>query len=449
MFGRSSRRKFHPPYGLLDRTILVVLLIFCVTEIFEGILRFYLSALGVPQLIYVPKILMLWVVLGVFLKALYSYRSSAVVVGTFLLFGLSTLVGVLFVRSWTQALFGLWIFLPLVFGILAGPSFARMGSRIAPYVYWLFFLVAIGVIYDYFVSVPWAGVSYEIGGVELSTSRIWMALGIERVAGFSGASFAAAAQLLFLGSAAVVLGKSRVVALFVWLIAGALIGLTTTKTTFGVFLFLTLLLPLTGTKRLPSQVKGTVLTVAPIFVALVGIALPLSTLFVNYRLSLSSWVARFLFASFEDRLTWSWPSAISLVREHGSLLLGRGVGGIGPAAKLFEPSMHTPGDSLYVFLYATFGIISVVLIGAYALKLATLRPKENGFERLIWVWGVAILMNGWANSGVTGPLGACALGITFRYLFWTNTHIQRLRSAAAQSIHGAREIPSTFPAADI
>lgn len=417
----SSRVSLH------DGALLAFLLTFAVFEVFGGALRYYLTIVGVPWLIYLPKLLMAAALVGALVKLSYSARISRVVLGAFALFAAFLIIGAWFTRSWIQPTVGAFVLLPLVFAVLVEPAFTRFGERILPYVAALWFGAAVGVAIDYFTQFAWSGFAYEVGGAEVSASRSWTTFGIERVAGFSRASYEVAAQLLFLALPLLILGRKKSLKKMIWLVTGVLILITTTKKTIGVYLFLTLLWPLMTAGLFPNSLKRMAGIAGPWLTVAVGIFLPLSTLFIKYRVDLDSFFSKALFASFEDRLTWAWPDAFSLVLDHGNVLLGRGLGGIGPAQTYYEPLLYTPGDSLYLFLYATFGVIAIPLIFAYTSNVTKLNPASRGWTSLLWFFSISVLMSGWAANAITGGLTACIFGITLRYA--ANHHRAQIRGA--------------------
>jgi hypothetical protein len=266
------------------------------------------------------------------------------------------------------------------------------------------------------LEVPWTGLVYKVGEVQVEAAREWTTFGLERVAGFSRASYDAAGHLLFLAVAMVILGRGRVWRWLAWLATGVLIGLTTTKKSLGVFLVLTALFVPMLWPRVRRGLKQAIGAMVPWGAVAIGIALPVSTLFVRYRLKFDSLVSAFLFASFEDRLTVVWPDGFALLREHGNVLLGRGIGGIGVAQRYFEPARYTSADNLYLYSYVTFGLAALLMIVLYGWAVSRLGVSDlasaPGWSRLVWWWAIVVLLSGWATNGLEGPFVAMVLGCT-------------------------------------
>lgn len=406
-----------PVISLGDRFVLALLYLFLAMEVFSGPLRYYLGLSGAAGLVYLPKLLIASVVLARVLRKLYLGRINTVFASVLVLFVAYGFVGALFTQNLMQPVFGIFVLLPLLYAVMAESALRRAGLRILPYVGFLWLAAAIGVGVDYLEDVPWTGLAYQLGDIEIEGSREWTTFGVERVAGFARASYEAADQLLLLALPLVLLMRRTTLKLLVWLATGILIYLTTTKKTGGTYLLITVLLPLIGSGIIPIWIKRSVTLWVPILIATVGIGLPVSTLLVTYRLDLDSFLSQVLFASFEDRLTVVWPASIALALEHGSALLGRGIGGIGSAQKYFEPLLHMPGDNLYIYLYVTFGVLALAFVWIYVWSLCRLDVQHSRWSRFMWVGAIAALLNGWANNGVESPITAIFLGVSMAYAY--------------------------------
>ncbi len=414
---------------LRHRLVLGLLYLFLATEIFTAPLRFYLAPIGLSPLTYLPKILIVGVVIATVVRTLYRGRIRPLygaVLAAFFVFGL---VGVGFTRHPLQPAFGIFVLLPLIFAVIAEPILRQAGARILPYVSLLWLSVALGVVLDYLWEMPWAGLAYKLGELEIEGSREWSTFGVQRISGFSRASFQAADQLLFLSIPIVYFSRGHLMKLLIWLATGMLIYLTTTKKTGGAFLILTLLMPLMGATMVPALFRRALMAGMPFLVAAIGIGLPISTFFVAYRLDLDSLWSQALFASFEDRLTVVWPASLALALEHGSAVLGRGIGGIGAAQKYFEPLAFMPADNLFIYLFVTFGLLALAFVWVYVWNLARLDPDHGAWSRLMWTVGIAVLLNGLANNVLESPITAIFLGISMAYAY----------AAAQQSGHAAAQ----------
>jgi len=399
-----------PDLSLFDRFIIFVVLFFLFSEVISGVSRYYLFQLGYIPLVYVPKILVLLTLISAVFSAILRERISTVYFGTLILLFLSVAVGLYYAQSVLQVAFGVWVLLPLFFGIVSFPTFQRTWSKLQPYIALLWLLAASGMLLNAYYPLPWAGTKYELGELMIEGSRKWSTFGIFRLAGFSRASFAAATQILLLSLFLVVTGKVQWMRALVWLLSGVAIFLTTTKTTASIYIVLTLFLIL---RRLLPRVLWRPL---PALTALIGIVLPFSTLIVSYHFVSGSMISNFLFASFRDRLVRTWPDTLSLLSNHGNAMLGRGIGGIGMAQQYFEPILYNSGDNLYIYLYALMGVCMFFVITAYAIWAGSLDPRGRGIERFFFMVALAVLLEGWTSNLIESPFLAFFFGLSLRYL---------------------------------
>jgi len=411
----------HPGGAVIDRQqaalqhgdmfVLLTLLVFLIFEVLQGPLRYYLSSMGGVVLAYAPKGLMLLALVALVIRVLWKLRLDKTVLATGAVFALFVLVGIYYTHRISQPLMGVFALMPMLFGVVAEPAFSRFGERILPYAIALWLCVAIGVGYNYFHTMPWTGFSYQLGDAEVEVSRDWTYFGVERIAGFARASFEAAMQLLVLGLVCSVLLRNRVFAFAVWGATGVLIAITTTKTTLGLYFFLTILLPLLVPRAAPGVLKRTAGRVLPVVLALIGVLLPASTQFSKIGSSFANQDSGTLLVSFGMRLAQMWPDTFTMIFKHGSVLLGRGLGGIGAAQKIFEPDFYSPADNVYLYLYATFGVLALAIIWAFTRALSRLKFAGNRMATLTWFLGISILMEGWTVSCVEGGTTAVGAGL--------------------------------------
>lgn len=398
-----------------DKFALLTLFVFVAFEVFQGPLRYYLSKMGGVVLAYVPKGLMLVALSALVVRTLWTLRLDKAVLSAVAVFALFAAVGIYFTHSINQPFMGAFSLLPLLFGIVAEPAISRFSERLLPYTFFLWVCVAVGVGYNHFHSVPWAGFTYQLGDTEVEASRDWSYFGVERVAGFARASFEAATQLLFLGLSCSILFRKKILAVFVWATTGVLIAITTTKTTLGLFFFLTVIFPLVAPRFVSRNVKRTIGKLLPFMLAMIGILLPASTLVSKIGATFATQDSGTLFTSFGIRLAEMWPNTFAMLFKHGSVLLGRGLGGIGAAQKVFEPDIYSPGDNVYLYLYVTFGILALGLIWVFTRAIGQLRFEESPIAMLIWFLGISILMEGWTVSCIEGGTMGLVMGLVIAF----------------------------------
>lgn len=364
-----------------------------------------------PKLIYCAAIFLALVISFLRLRIGRALGSVLLVIST------STLIGIFLIGEVRQVAFGAFILLPFVGGVLVAPHVDEvLSSKLVFYSGVMWLCAAAGVAYNFFYDVPWQGFSYQLGDAELVASREWTSFGLQRIAGFSRASFNAAGQLVLLSIPLLVFGRRVSVKILVWLATSILAAITTTKNELGAVLLVGLTLPMVSTRLLSMVTRRALIRFIPWFIATSAVALPLTALAYGPAKQIDR---HDLLYSFEDRLANTWPSAFALVEQHGSWFLGRGVGGVGQGQAFFEPTLYNPADNLFVYLYVSFGVFSLLFMYVLASGLGRLRAECAPRERLWWLAGNAIMMSGWAMNVIEEPIQAMVLGLTFTHVLQT------------------------------
>ena len=132
------------PVPLRNRLILGLLFIFLAMEVFTGPLRFYLAPIGLSPLVYLPKLLIVGVVIATVLRTLYQGRIRPLFSAVFVVFVFFGLAGWMFTGNPLQPAFGIFVLLPLIFAVMAEPIVRQAGHRILPFVALLWFAAALG-----------------------------------------------------------------------------------------------------------------------------------------------------------------------------------------------------------------------------------------------------------------------------------------------------------------
>ncbi|MFW5453796.1 hypothetical protein [Thioalkalivibrio sulfidiphilus] len=408
---------------------------FLLSEVLSGPLRYVFAQFGLEGLIYVPKALLVVALMGIALLSLARTRMSAVYLGAASISAAGVLWGYVNLGMPSQVLFGLWVLVPFLIGIVI-PQAILFDAKpnLSRYVFMLWAIAVFGVFANSILSWPWEGFEYELSGVEIEGARYWRTGGgisIERLAGFSRASFDAANQILVLGTIILVLGKMRGCTI-VWLLTGVAITLTTSKTPMAIYLILSMfwLVRRWSPKGLWRSL--------PVVVAGAGVILPFSTIWKNYDVSsvLDSPLQGVMLHSFGDRLERMWPDTLQMVLNQGNALLGRGVGGIGMAQRYFEPVLYSPADNLALYLFSLLGLIGLLLIGGYVTGLYILY-RSRRLPLFVYMGGLIVLLSGLTVNVLESAFLALLFGVTLRYVFGASLQsspIDSLKSQFAQ--HG-------------
>lgn len=386
----------------------------------SGPVRYYLNQYNLSVLIYAPQVLLIFFLL---VYPLVSMRINRLVAATLGILGVYTIVSLINLRNPLQTFFGLYVLLPFLFALVAYKPFLDYAARSKRLFVMLFLVVCSGVLINLFVSFPWSGFEYSIGEVTIEGSRYWSTQGISRLAGFSRASFSAAAEALLLSLLLVLLTPRKISATLYWIFAGSVIVLTTTKALIATYGLLTLFF------IFRSVIRHRLWKALPATMLAVDIAIPLSALFFSISLNIQDRLARLLFASFGERLGDLWPSIFDLVTNHGSWIVGRGVGGIGVAQLYFEPNLYRPGDNLFIYLYATIGVAALVVLFLFVKASRHLEIQRNRQDLFFFTVVIAILGFGLTANVLEAPYFAFFGGLCVAHLYKLGKHNRIIRLA--------------------
>lgn len=332
-------------------------LLYILSLILEGAIRYILYLFGVEYLIYVRDIFIILCILCYMLSTTRDFIIDRFYLIIVIIFIFHSIIALCYVGNISMLLLAWKIYFPLFFGILFGQLFFE-NLRLTTNCFILLYILAIlGVFVNYFIMFPWEGLEYSLFGFDIEAVRFWTAWEFKRVSGFARTSYDSAIQILLLAIFLICYVKNNSLKLLLWLLAGPAILLTTTKGVILAYFVTSLLIIII--RYIPNYIniyqKG-------LFVLLViAIILPL---YSNQSLGVGN--IPILLTSLYERLIISWPDVFKLVRENGNILLGRGLGGMGTTQLYFETQMYNPGDNIFLFFYANFGIFGA----GYLLYLA-------------------------------------------------------------------------------
>ena len=400
-----------------DNIILAPLMLFIIVVVFEGALRYYLWHKNLETLIYLPKVLMLCLFWLAIIIDLANRRINKLYLTLLAGTAGAFLVGWYNTGKFYQAAFGVWIYIPFLYSVLAIKPFLRAEKRPCFFVSALLLATLVGVWWDFFVPFPWTGFSYELGQSMIEASRGWTTFGIDRCAGFSRASFSAANLILFFCIYLSCAVRNKLFIVMMWIASGLGLFATTHKTAIIIYLVLTILIPII--KFFPrTKMIQYCYQIAPGLCAFIGICLPFMGGFVSVNPTI--YAEEVVLSSIGMRLDDTWPDAIQLITNNGNLFLGRGLGGIGASQLHFEPAYYNPVDNMYLSFYASFGIGMFVFVSVWVWGLAKLWPDGRWYDRLFWLFGFVILTSGWMVNSIEDPLTAIAMGLCVSYVLKNN-----------------------------
>ncbi len=385
--------------------LLLFILAYLVSYAFEGVVRYAFSAAGVSSLLYLRDLIPVFFVVF----TLYQWVAARVrpdpLLAFLLLVSAHFVMGLLQSIDLFQALFGLKVLLPLIFGLCLA-NFKLISDRALLTLCAIVFSVSLaGVVINKFVVWPWEGAEFVTTFAVTEQSRAWTADGVRRLAGFARASFDAASVLLLTGTVLYVFAKKTLARAFLFCLTLAAIFLTTSKGALLAFVMVVVAVAFSmGGRRLwPAKA---VLCGSFVFV----VSVPLVALFVDVSQrdipdSILWWAS-----SFVDRMEWMWPRAWDLLIDRGSFLVGRGPGGIGVAQQYGEWRLVNAGDNVFMYWTVVFGFAGSVYAAfflASAVRFQSANPQQGALAIAVCV---AVITYGLTANVIEQPLLSFSLG---------------------------------------
>jgi hypothetical protein len=305
--------------------------------------------------------------------------------------------------TYVPAVYGAKLLVNVLFGFLAGRQLVRPDRRTLTIFALIWLITITGVALDKFVyTFPWTGLSTHVGGIQVDVSRGW---DIEdtfekRAAGFSRSSISAAMLLPVLAAILAPRIRSFVIRFVMLALTVGGVFLTTQKGSVVAIAAVAFIL------CLPKWSRYSLLSFACMAFALLDVALPL----VTSGLLMPQSGGVFSFGSFAMRIALTWPEAWQWIANHDVFPFGVGLGGIGGAQRFYAADFFNPSDNFFVYLYANFGLLSLIYI-AWATSLAPRLPRPAR-DDAIGALGVLAFMFGYgaALSILEDQIAALFLG---------------------------------------
>jgi hypothetical protein len=407
IFGARPLRK------VLTNLCITLTIGFIAMTTFEGPFRYYAARAHVAWLPYLKDVLLIAaLIFGMAKATIIDLRNLAFFVALAFI-AVGTIYGGLNLRDFRQPLFAARTWLPLLCGTVVASSVDTQSKAFHWSCAVLWFITVCGVFLTWKWHAPWVGFDYEVGGVEVDSSREWSMGGVDRLAGLSRSSYDAALECLFLAIMAAICSRYYLVSLPIWTISAAAIYLTTSRSAAAALAVAMGAHVLVAFNR-TSQWLAKIGVVA---VAIMLVALPFGA--ARYYKNKATDTASASIAStssFADRATQTWPQAFELQKRGGSRVLGRGLGGIGVAQKFFEPANYNPGDNFFVYLWVAFGMFGIVFLGFILFQvLRAYVPMDKNRKAGVLVVG-SFLAAGLTLNGIESPIASLFLGMGLAWL---------------------------------
>jgi hypothetical protein len=348
-----------------DRVTLWLLFLILSTDIVSGAIRYYAALGGVAWLTYVPHVIMLIATL----VGMSYWPIAEGVTGAWwsilALFCVAGFWGLINITNPSQVGFGFWMLISIPYGMVVAPAVTRNWGRLKPYLLACWAVTIAGVFIGEFVRFPWVGFAFQLAGERISASheRYTGGIRLQSAAGLSTGSVHAASLIAIL-ALCVIISCGKKLAVTTWFLSLLAIVLTTSKSTIGAYLLVSIIIlvgdRLRNTFRFAPVVLGTLTAVVVPTVALVR---QNQDRILDWRHSAHAHSLAAVMAgqaSFSDRWQVTWPGAIMMIMDRGSAILGRGFGGIGRPQFYFEKATYNPADNLGIYLYGVFGVLGIL-----------------------------------------------------------------------------------------
>ncbi|RNC86053.1 MAG: hypothetical protein ED557_04585 [Balneola sp.] len=341
---------------LIDKFSFLVVTVYLTLTVFSSPIKFYLEVKNISWLYYVKDLALLLILLIYIVKVFITNKilyKGLVLISVLII---SVLVSIFYLNNYIQPLFGIRVFLPLFCGIIIAPHFFLNLEKYIKFCTFLLVIIITGVIVNNFVVYPWEFLDLiNLGGIEIDISREWTTGGVRRLAGFSGDSATASVFILVLYLLVLTYSDNFKfkVGLFILSLYGII--LTTNKSAILVIVIITFI------HLFYKVFKSEYIKSIAIASFLLMIMLPLmgSSLISKSLFNTENGVRLY---SLQDRIYNHWPETLELIKNDGSVIFGRGIGGIGTSQAYFENDKRLAGDNLFLFVYANFGAIGFVLL---------------------------------------------------------------------------------------
>jgi hypothetical protein len=422
-----------------EQIIRYSVLLFLLSEIFGGPIRYYFPAHGLAWAVYVPKVELIAAALILLLRSeistIWFFAGLAVFI-VYCLIGLSDLPAA------AQAPFALWTMVPLLFSMVASSHLFRHFDKFGFMFQVLYGCVIGGVVLNFFHNVPWSGSGFALAGQHVVASRSWTSLGFQRIGGFGRASFSAASQALVLTIFITHGLQRKLIKAAIWLVTGIAVVVTTSKGVILAYIVLVFYyLARFAAIRSGRMVTQIYLFNFNMFMSLAFfamIAVPISSAFIRYQINVNSYIARLVFLSSQQRLSVTWPNALSQLKTTAAVLFGNGLGGMGAAQQYFDLTDYNAGDNLFVYLTVQYGcLISLIVLFLFFGKF--LRVSQRNTARpgdLIFVGlSIFLIVYGFFLNELEEGILSFAFGLCLSYARASHaTATQKMTEATRPSL---------------
>lgn len=374
-----------------------------VTDALASPLRFYLTKSGLAAMAYFPKALGLLL----FGFSLLAVLQPVVVWSVLALFSAWSVIAIVNGIPLPATAFSIFQWTPFLLGLVCSPPDETSRRRIYIGIGILWALTLLGVWLDVFLTLPWEGSEMVLAGQTIENNRSWTTIGIERPAGFTRISAAAAMYAASTGLLLFMHSRGRFMKTVLMICTILTVAITTNKSVIagllGALLF----------AAIYDRIRIRYLGVASVAALVIG--LPIYSVLNKVVLDINDVVSIFLFASFDDRMINTWPTFLHAVH---SLTIGEGLGGVGAPVMYFHPgSVLGYADNYSLYLIGTFGVFAGLTFFVSQSFAACRLAEGTGLSMGVSVTLFMLLLGSATTDVIEGVPAAFLIGLSLRLAY--------------------------------
>lgn len=392
--------------SLWEKWDLISINIYLYIYLFEGVIIYYLG-----DYIYIREIILLLILISYYKNIIKNGKMGKYDIYWISILLFYFLVGLFFIENIKQVILGSKLFILIYIGYILYKKYFNNINFLKKYYMGFFLLSCLGIFLQYFYNdLPWSSVqrtwTIYTAGISDSTDNLF------RLAGFGRLSNSVA---------------SMIVCSFVWIICFcnrkwiySIIGLiavilTTSRGGIVAYIICMCIYFFKGHKGEKFLLK-TFFYVS--IISLIGLPIYAIVFDGGNDVYLKDDVFVFLLATIQDRMVNSWNGTFLIVKNYGSMLLGRGFGGIGSVRELYDKfvSYQNPIDNFFVMLYGNIGILVFIIFFVIIKKIIKLDFSKIE-EKYIYIFFIMLFYAGIVND-MMEPMILIHLGYCMGYLLY-------------------------------
>lgn len=388
------------------------------TFAFEGLVRYTLDQAGAGSYLYLRDAVPVLIVAGCIYAWMAGFVRPTLLLLAVLLLLIHFFIGYYYLGGLFQRMFGFKVFLPFLLGVAyCVATDGRVNVRYIPWILGALVVSATAVIVNKFIAMPWEGAQFESVFGIAEQARNSTTLGVRRLTGLARAAYDAASVILVCMVIVLAHYRKPAVKLIVWVIAVVAIALTTTKAALLAALVVGVCVAFYETRR-ASMISRTVIAGA----LLLCVGMPILSLYLDVSTRAVSESYAWWLSSFADRMENMWPRAFEVWTEHGNVLIGRGLGGLGFPQRYGsgEWKLFNVADNLFVYWTVIFGVLGWVYASVLLWRLFSWKPRDAFSMKLVYGFMAVLFSFGLTANIVEQPILLFSAGFCFA-LVWNPT----------------------------